>query len=92
MTNYFYDYVQKNRTMNEDMKGNFFIKPELIIEVKFLRYHINNMDCYSYKNGVYTNIGKKESVTLINPRFNRIRVDKKINDYDVRLSQIPELG
>jgi len=34
----------------------------------------------------------KESVTLINPRFNRIRIDKKINDYDVRTSQIPELG
>lgn len=77
--------------MNEDIKGNFFIKPELIIEVKFLRYHINNMDCYSYKNGIYNNIGKKESITLINPRFNRIRVDKKINDYDVRISQIPEL-
>lgn len=89
--NYFYDYVQKNKTMDQDIKGNFFVKPELIIEVKFLRYHVNDMDCYSYKNGVYTKIGKKESVTLINPRFNRIRIDKKINDFDVRLNQIPEL-
>lgn len=88
---YFYDYVIKNKT-NEDTYGNTFVKPELVIEVKFLRYHINEMDTFEYKNGVYTKIGKKKSVTLINPRFTRIRDDKKINEFDVRIEQIPEFG
>lgn len=86
---FFYDFVEKNK-VEETEKGNFFVKPKIIIEVEFLRYHINEMQQFKYDQKTYIKNKKEKSVTLINPRFLRIREDKKINEYDVRIQQIPE--
>lgn len=84
----FYDYIMSNKILEKN--GDFFVKPEKIVEVEFLRYDIRDMPCYKFDGKSYTLIGKKASGTMINPRFLRIREDKKINEFDVRISQIPE--
>lgn len=85
-----YEYIMNNYIMKSD--GEYFVKPEKIIEVEFLRYGLKEMKCYSFDGKKYKSLGKKLSGTMINPRFKRFREDKKINTFDVRLNQIPEFN
>lgn len=84
----FYDYIMKEKILEKN--GEFFVQPRMIIEVEFLRYDVRDMPCYKFDGKTFHLIGKKASGTMINPRFSKIREDKKMNEYDVRLGQIPE--
>lgn len=72
--------------------GEIYIKPFLIIEVKFFRYRITPTLTLQFEknNNRYKVIGETKSITLSHPSFERIRQDKKPNRYDTRLEQIPE--
>lgn len=81
-----YEYISKNYI--QKINNEFFIKPKIIIEVYCKKYIYNDLMTYQFKNNMYHEIGKKKSVTLIDPRFIRVRTDKNINDFDIRLDQI----
>lgn len=85
----FYDMINKEKIQERD--GEFLVKPRIVVEAEFLDYDIKEMLCYKFDGNQYIFEGKKDSVTLRNPRFIRIRHDKTPNNIDVRLSQIPEM-
>jgi ATP-dependent DNA ligase len=84
----FYKFVKEN--MIYRLNGEYFIKPGLIVEMKFFRYLLTETPTYQFKNGLYTYVGSNKSVTFSHPSFVRIREDKKANKFDVRLEQIPK--
>jgi ATP-dependent DNA ligase len=84
----FFDYAKDNSLYKQNKI--IFIKPKLIIEVKYLRARIVKMPIYNYVSDRYEKVGMDKSVTLAEPRFQRLRADKKPNKFDVRLEQIPE--
>jgi ATP-dependent DNA ligase len=84
----FYKFI-KNETIYTE-KGEYFIKPKLVIEVNYFRNRITPTPTYDFKNGKYNLIGNNQSVTFSHPGFLRIRSDKSANKYDTRLEQIPE--
>jgi ATP-dependent DNA ligase len=83
-----YKFIKDNTLYSK--KGEFFVKPNLIIEVNYFRNRITPTPTYEFKNGVYNLIGSSKSITFSHPGFLRIRPDKRANKYDVRLEQIPE--
>ncbi len=83
-----FEYAQKNKV--QEMNGEIFIKPKLIIEAQWRRYLLRKMPSYKFKNGKYEYVGNLLSATMHMPSFLRFREDKKINDYDLRLDQIPD--
>ncbi len=83
-----FEYVQKNKVQEYD--GEIFIKPKLVAEVQWRRYLLSKMPSYRFKNGRYEYVGELLSSTMHMPSFLRMREDKKINDYDLRLEQIPD--
>jgi len=82
-----FDYVQKNKV--RESNGKFFIKPELVVEVQWRRYSIIETPAYKFKNGQYEYIGNLKSASMHMPSFLRVRTDKKINYYDLRIEQVP---
>lgn len=87
---YFYNYLNDNQLY--ETNGEFFIKPKLIIEVKYFRIMLTNTKAYKFKNKQYIELGNKESIQFSHPSYMRLREDKKINTNDCRLEQIPEWG
>lgn len=85
-----FKYCMEHKVYEDN--GIFFVKPLLVVEVYCLRYHVNNMPSFKYENNKYIYQGKKKCITLINPRFTRIRTDKKVEQEDIRLGQIPEFS
>lgn len=83
-----YKYIKENSVYSE--KGELFLKPHMVIEVSFFRNRITPTPTYEFKNGRYNLIGNNQSITFSHPGFLRLRPDKKVNKYDVRLEQIPE--
>ena len=83
-----YQYVLKNR-ISESNKGNFLIKPELVIEVQCLRYQFKEMPCFKYDGIKFIDFDNKLSCTLSIPKFIRIREDKKVGSIETGLAQIP---
>ena len=83
----FYNFLQDNELYKD--KGEIFIKPFLVIEVKFFRSRFTATPTYKFQHNQYILIGYNESVTFSHPSFQRIRKDKKSNQYDTRLEQIP---
>jgi len=84
----FYKQILTKKLYGE--KGNVFIKPEIIIEMKFFRSRLIETPTYQFKDGIYRQIGNKPSITFSHPSFVRLREDKRPTKYDVRLEQIPE--
>ena len=72
--------------------GDLYVKPMLVIEVKFFRYRITPTMTYKFNSntGRYEVAGEMKSVTFSNSTFERMRQDKKPTKYDVRLEQLPE--
>ena len=84
-----FNYIKKN-TLYKNEKGDFFVKPKLIVELKYFRYRITNTPSYRFIKGRYDQVGNDLSITFSHPSFERIRTDKRANKDDVRLEQIPE--
>jgi ATP-dependent DNA ligase len=70
--------------------GVIYVPPKLVCEISFLRSRVSLTPCYSYVGERYNFIDKRESVTLAELSFQRLRADKRPTKYDVRLEQIPE--
>ena len=72
--------------------GELYVKPMLVIEVKYFRYRITPTLTYKFNanTGRYEQDGERKSVTFSNATYERIRQDKKPNRYDTRLEQLPE--
>jgi len=85
-----FKYANENKLF--ELKGEVFIKPEKIIEVRCLRYNFKKMPSYKITKNKIEEIGLNDSITLINPRLIRFRDDKNINKYDLRLEQIPDFN
>jgi ATP-dependent DNA ligase len=89
MRNEFFNFYQQKNLGPIDTKGDFFVYPKIVIEVQWRNFHIQEMECYAFEKGKFVYVGKKPSISMIMPSFKRIREDKKINDWDLRLEQIP---
>lgn len=85
----FYNFINENKVMSKN--GEVFCKPKLVVEVNCKKFLTNLFMSYKYEKQTYLELGKKKSISLIDPRFSRIRTDKNVNDYDVRISQILNL-
>jgi len=85
---FFFTYAMKNKLYVEN--GDVFLKPRLIIEFKYFRFRLTNTPAYRFTKNKYLYLGEKKSVTFSNPSFVRVRTDKKVNKYDLRLEQVPE--
>ena len=83
-----YKFVIDNELYREG--GEVFIKPLLIIEMKFFRFRFTDTPAYRFENKKYEKVGYKQSITFSHPSFERIRPDKKANIFDTRLEQIPD--
>ena len=75
-----------------DESGELFIRPEMVIQVKYYRVRITKTPVYRFTKDRYEPIGDKLSATFSHPVFERIREDKKPTRFDVRLEQIPSFG
>jgi len=84
----FFNFVKDNYLYKED--GEYFLKPQLVVETKYFRYRITNTPTYKFQNGIYKQVGNNRSITFSNPSYERLRKDKKATKYDTRLEQIPE--
>lgn len=83
-----FNYIKDSTLYKKD--GEFFVKPKLVVEVKFFRDRITSTSTYKFTKGRYDLVGNKKSVTLSHPGFERIRSDKKPDRYSCRLEQIPD--
>jgi ATP-dependent DNA ligase len=83
----FFEFCEKNK-VDKTEKGDFLVKPKLIVEVQYRNFYLQDMSCFKFEKGKYIYEGKKKSVSLIMPSFLRIREDKKVNNFDLRLEQI----
>ena len=74
------------------------IRPEMVIElsVNDIIFEGSSGRLFNphleYKNGAYSRRGTVPGVSLISPVFSRFREDKKVNDVDIRRSQIDEIN
>jgi ATP-dependent DNA ligase len=82
-----FSWAQKNK-VGED-QTYVWVKPQKIVEIKWERSSIKEMESYKYTDGKYESVGKKISGTAVKPRFIRYRKDKSVNPSDLRLTQIP---
>jgi ATP-dependent DNA ligase len=82
-----FQFCEKNK-VDKTEKGDFLVIPKLIVEVQYRNYYIKDMESFKFEKGKYIYEGKKKSVSLIMPSFLRIRYDKKVNNFDLRLGQI----
>jgi len=83
-----FNYIKDSTLYKKD--GESFVKPKLVVEVKFFRNRITSTSTYKFAKGRYDLVGNKKSVTLSHPGFERIRTDKKPDRYSCRLEQIPD--
>lgn len=86
---YFYDYIMEKKIQELD-NGDILVPPEKVIEVNWADYLIKPMPVYEFTGSEYIDRGTKDSATMRFPSFSRERTDKKVNDFDVRLQQVPD--
>ena len=84
----FFDYIKNSSLYEKD--GNFFVKPKVVVEMKFFRHRITPTLTYRFTKGKYEVVGNRRSVMFSHPSFERLRPDKKANKYDCRLEQMPD--
>ena len=88
------DYIE----VNSSHVAYEMVEPDLVIEAKFLDLisekgrggSINRM-VLSYKDGEYSAVRRMPFVSIIAPRFKRIREDKEPGKADTSVSQVVEL-
>jgi len=90
---YLYDFAMKNKTKPNQFSSDFeiWVKPKIIIEVKFMDYYIKQRPSFIYdkNNNEYRFISTDLACTLVHPSFIRIRDDKEVNVFDINIKQIP---
>jgi hypothetical protein len=84
----FFKHAKDNGLYQEG--GVIYVPPKLVCEISFLRSRISLTPCYSFVGDKYNYIDKKDSVTLAELSFQRLRADKRATKFDTRLEQIPE--
>ena len=82
----FFRYIMSNKV--QEIGGEVFVPPVKVIEVRAFRWREKMTQSYLWTGKQYKLVGKKDSISLDMPSFLRVREDKKVNDYDVRLTQI----
>lgn len=82
----FFEYIMANKV--QEIDEEVFIPPIKVIEVRAWRWRPKQSIAYLWTGKEYKIVGKKPTVSLDMPSFLRDREDKKVNDYDVRLTQI----
>lgn len=100
MRSFLMDFAKKNSV---DIKENEFeipfrarsksliwVKPQIIIEVKWKDLYEQIVPLYSYQHGKWSYIGEGPGVIMREPRFVRIREDKEVIVSDLRMTQIPD--
>lgn len=85
----FFKYIMHDQI--QEIGGEVFVPPVKVIEVRASRWRPKQSTAYLWTGKEYKLVGKKVSVSLDMPSFLRSREDKKVNDYDVRLTQIEGL-
>lgn len=85
----FFKYIMDNKV--QEIGGEVFVPPVKVIEVRAFRWRPKQSQAYLWDETEYKLVGKKDSISLDMPAFLRTRDDKKVNDYDVRLTQIEGL-
>jgi hypothetical protein len=78
-------YAKNNYMKKED--NIYFVQPKIVFEVNAKSFNEGKNVIYDSK---YNIIGHYEIGSLREPKFVRIRTDKKVNDKDVGLTQIPQ--
>jgi hypothetical protein len=78
-------YAKKNYIKKED--NIYFIEPKIVFEVNAKSFNEGKNVIYDTK---YNIIGHYDIGSLREPKFIRIRDDKKVDDKDVGISQIPQ--
>jgi len=81
----FFKYIMKNKV--QEIGDEVFVKPAKIIEIRAFRWRQRPSQAYLWTGKEYRMVGNKDSVILDMPSFLRVREDKSVNDYDIRLSQ-----
>jgi len=66
-----------------------FVEPKYVIEVEYLEDMISMTDKLKFNGKKYIKLGTDKSITLRHPSFIRIREDKEVNKYDIRIEQSP---
>lgn len=85
---YLYDYITKSSIFEKD--GELFVQPKLVVEAKYFRSRITKTKTYKITKNKVQEIDNLKSITFSHFSFERLRKDKKVNELDVRLEQIPE--
>ena len=86
----FFKFVNDNYLYKE--KGEYFLNPQIVVEMNYFRSRITNTPKYKFEKGIYKYVGEDKSVTFSHPSFERLRKDKKATKYDTRLEQVPEFS
>jgi len=84
-----YDYfVGGKKIISDEINGEFFVKPEMVVEIKAFRWRIKQAPAYKFTRSKYVSLGSKLTISLDMPSFVRERPDKSVNDVDIRLDQL----
>ena len=88
-------YANENRAIAPNHDELIWIdisKTPRIVEVDYERPIVKETESFEFANGEWKQLEEERlSATLIKPRFIRLREDKKVNENDLRLIQIPDL-
>lgn len=82
-----YSFIMKNKIY--ELKGDVYIKPRLMIEIKYFRFRLTKTPSYVYTGKQYIERKEENSITFSHPSFERKRLDKEVNKINARLEQIP---
>lgn len=83
--------AQKNKVnKKEDLIWIDPFKMNKVIETSYERINYRPVDTYKFVKNKWQEDKSKFAATISKPGFIRIRDDKQINKYDLRLSQIPD--
>jgi ATP-dependent DNA ligase len=70
-------------------KNEMFVTPLKIVEVKWKEIYKKNCPVYKYRSDGYGIVGESKACVMIQPELVRFRNDKKVDESDLGIRQIP---